>query len=286
MVPGGGAVMSDSMTLPPPSSRGGSDNWDDDGARPPADEAGALHTLRAKLVQVRARPQLGLDLLRIYLGLALFVRGILFLGDNSPLNQLLADSWFTPYAVAHAVAMAHISGGLLLAFGCYTRLAAAVQIPILAGAVFFVHLREGLLGSSQSLELAALVLVVLIVYAIFGSGPLSLDHYLNRPSGKAGARAETPAAFLSEPDDWAAAPRVAGGHDPHGKLVGVDPGLRRDTPEAASGYRDVKLELTLVLVVLTMLFVLFAQGEYMWAYMLFIASFITFGVWRIGRARL
>jgi hypothetical protein len=46
----------------------------------------------------------------------------------------------------------------------------------------------------------------------------------------------------------------------------------------------VKLELTCVLVALTVLFVLFAEGQYMWAYAVFIASFITFGVWRIGRA--
>lgn len=272
------------MPLHPPSSRGGSNSWDEK-ARPPASSAGARPPLGAKLDALRAQPQLGLDLLRIYLGVALFVRGILFLGDTSPLNQMLADTWFTPFAVAHAVVTAHISGGLLLAFGCYTRLAAAVQIPILAGAVFFVHLREGLLGPSQSLELTALVLVALIVYAVFGSGPLSLDHYLDRTSRNAGARAQAPAASLSEPDDWAAAPRGVGGLDPHGKLVGVDPGLHADTPEAASRYRDVKLALTYVLVALTVLFVLFATGQYMWAYMVFIASFITFGVWRIGRAR-
>jgi uncharacterized membrane protein YphA (DoxX/SURF4 family) len=272
----------------PPSSRGGSASWDARAHPSPASD-GALHGIKVKLDQVRAQPQLGLDVLRIYLGIALFVRGILFLNDMSPLNRMLADSWFTPYALAHAVVMAHLSGGILLAVGCYTRLAAAVQIPLLAGAVF-LHLREGLLGPSQSLELSALVLVALVVYAVFGSGPLSLDHYidrssLNRASPNAGARAETPAASLSEPDDWAAAPRGVGGLDPHGALVGVDPGLH-DSPEAASGYRDVKLELTYVLVALTVLFVLFAKAEYTWAYAVFIASFITFGVWRIGRARL
>jgi len=224
--------------------------------------------------------------LRIYLGIALFVRGIVFLRDTSPLNQMLADSWFTPYLLAHAVVMAHLSGGILLAVGCYTRLAAAVQIPLLAGAVFFVHLHEGLLGPSQSLELSALVLVALIVYAIFGSGPLSLDYLMRRQRVGAGAPAEASAARLaSEPDDWAAAPRGVGGLDPHGKLVGVDAGLHADTPEVASRYRDVKLELTYVLVALTVLFVLFAEGEYTWAYAVFIFSFITFGVWRIGRAR-
>lgn len=280
--------MSESMPLHPPSSRGGFESWDKKSRRPP--RAGALHALEAQLERLRAQPQLGLDLLRIYLGIALFVRGILFLSDTSRLSQMVSGSWFTSYALAHAVVMAHLAGGLMLAVGCYTRLAAAVQIPLLAGAVFLVHLREGLLGPSDSLELSALVLVALVVYAIFGSGPLSLDHYLDRPSLErpttgAGARADGPSpATLSPPEDWTPPPPGPTELDPHGQLIGVDPGLH-DTPEAASRYRDVKLELTYVLVALTVLVVLFAEAQYMWAYMVFIAGFITFGVWRIGRAR-
>jgi uncharacterized membrane protein YphA (DoxX/SURF4 family) len=56
-------------------------------------------------------------------------------------------------------------------------MAALLQILILAGAVFFIHLDQGLMSGEQSLELSVLVLVLLILYFIFGSGTLSLDHF-------------------------------------------------------------------------------------------------------------
>jgi uncharacterized membrane protein YphA (DoxX/SURF4 family) len=64
----------------------------------------------------------------------------------------------------------------MLALGVGTRVAALVQIPVLIGAVFFVHWGEGLLRGGQSLELAGLVLAMLVAYAICGAGPLSIDH--------------------------------------------------------------------------------------------------------------
>ena len=40
--------------------------------------------------------------------------------------------WFLPYAVVHFVAIAHLCGGLMLALGLLTRVAAAIQVPILS----------------------------------------------------------------------------------------------------------------------------------------------------------
>ena len=62
--------------------------------------------------------------------------------------------------------------------GLLTRLAALVQIPILFGAVFIVNAGQNLASIDQSLELAVMVLVLLIVYFLFGSGGFSLDEYL------------------------------------------------------------------------------------------------------------
>jgi uncharacterized membrane protein YphA (DoxX/SURF4 family) len=138
--------------------------------------------------------QLGLDLLRIYLGLALFVRGALFIARPEILLGMIASSggWFWPAAIGHYVAGAHIVGGLLLALGFYTRLAALVQLPILVGAVFVTHWGEGLLGHGQALELAGLVLIMLVVFVFFGAGPLSLDHHLkSRTPGETGSSTTT-----------------------------------------------------------------------------------------------
>jgi uncharacterized membrane protein YphA (DoxX/SURF4 family) len=127
-------------------------------------------------------PSVGYDLLRIYLGIALVVRGALFVSDPSRVLAFMrpAEDWFMPMLTAHYVGMAHLGGGILLALGLATRIAAAVQIPALIGAVLYVHWREGLLASNQSLELSGLVLAMLVVFTVFGPGPVSLDRRLRK----------------------------------------------------------------------------------------------------------
>lgn len=121
----------------------------------------------------------GYDLMRIFLGTALFLRGTLFVRDTALLGGLVETvDWFWPGLLAHYVIGAHLAGGLLLAAGLVTRLAAVIQLPALLGAVFVVHFREGLMAPGQSLELSALVAMMLAVFAIFGAGRLSIDHRL------------------------------------------------------------------------------------------------------------
>jgi putative oxidoreductase len=72
--------------------------------------------------------------------------------------------------------LAHFVGGAMLTIGFLTRIAAIIQIPILAGAVFFVHRQDGLFALGQSLEFSALVLFLLGVLTVSGAGKLSLDH--------------------------------------------------------------------------------------------------------------
>lgn len=115
---------------------------------------------------------------RIFLGIALLVRGVVLSSDPSRIIELAdVQQWYWWYSF---VIVAHIIGGLLLAAGLATRWASALQIPILFGAVFFVHLHQGLLNKGQSLELSALVLVLLILFFVFGSGVLSLEEYFKK----------------------------------------------------------------------------------------------------------
>ncbi len=122
------------------------------------------------------RQRLALDALRIYLGIGLVVRGALFISKPNLVTELLAShGFFWPMVVAHYVAIAHLAGGLMLALGFMTRLAALAQLPALLGAVLFVHLRDGLFTQGQGLELSALVFVMLAAVAVVGAGPLSID---------------------------------------------------------------------------------------------------------------
>jgi putative oxidoreductase len=124
--------------------------------------------------------ELWLDFVRIYLGLGLLARGILLafnIRTDVMMNLLQSSSeqWLMSGALLHYVTAAHLVGGALLTVGLFTRIAAAVQLPVLAGAVFFVHRQDGLFAMGQSLEFSALVLFLLAVMAVAGAGPLSVD---------------------------------------------------------------------------------------------------------------
>jgi putative oxidoreductase len=119
-------------------------------------------------------PERGFDLIRIYLGAGLAVRGVLLLMDPSWVGHMLEKSSDSALW-ARAVGLGHLAGGVLLAVGLFTRVAAAIQILPVLGAVILVHLRDDLAGDNQSLEFSALVLVMLIFFAWFGGGQWSLD---------------------------------------------------------------------------------------------------------------
>jgi uncharacterized membrane protein YphA (DoxX/SURF4 family) len=80
--------------------------------------------------------------------------------------------------IIHIVAFAHLVGGLLINLGLLTRFAAVVQIPILVGAVFFVNIWRGFSPLNSELWLSVLVLFLLILFWIVGSGRYSLDYWM------------------------------------------------------------------------------------------------------------
>ena len=114
--------------------------------------------------------------IRIFLGAALFVRGWILISDPDLMIKLAGtNQWYWWYSY---VTIAHLVGGFLLSIGFLTRFAALLQIPVLFGAVFFIHLQHGLATVEQSLELSALVLVLLTIFFFFGSGRVSVDNYI------------------------------------------------------------------------------------------------------------
>ncbi len=118
------------------------------------------------------------SLIRIFLGVALFIRGIILASDPAVITTLAGEDkiyWWYSY-----ITIAHLIGGLSLALGLLARLGSLLQIPVLFGAVFLVHLKQGLLSVGQSLELSVLVLVLLIIYFVFGSGATSADNSLKK----------------------------------------------------------------------------------------------------------
>lgn len=122
------------------------------------------------------------SLIRIFVGFALFVRGVLLFSDPSIFTKLTgANQWYWWFSYAVVI---HTICGFLVGLGYLTRLSAFLQIPILLGAIFIFHLKEGLVRVEQSLELSTLVLVLLIIFFLFGSGSISIDNYLKKKNKK------------------------------------------------------------------------------------------------------
>lgn len=130
-------------------------------------------TARTMLRQLT--PERGFDLIRIYLGIGLTVRGILFFMDPTWIGAILDNGGETQLA-ARLIALGHILGGALLGLGLFTRFAAAIQVLPVFGALVMVHARDDLASQNQSLEFSALVLIMLVFFACFGAGEWSLDH--------------------------------------------------------------------------------------------------------------
>jgi uncharacterized membrane protein YphA (DoxX/SURF4 family) len=139
-----------------------------------------MATYRSVVDWISDNRSMGLDVIRAYLGVGLFVRGILFITESQGVETLVDLSTFsvTSALITSYVTFVHLLGGLMLAVGLLTRLASLLQIPILMGAVFLVHWQDGLLAANQSLEFSALVLFLLVVVFIFGPGPWSADRYV------------------------------------------------------------------------------------------------------------
>jgi putative oxidoreductase len=120
-----------------------------------------------------------LDVFRIVLGVFITYKGLYFITHMNELEMTTSgvNVWFAGAVLAHYVIFAHIMGGPLITVGLFSRVASALQIPILLGAVFLVNYPKGFLSIAQHMELwlSIVVLVGLVVVMVFGAGRYSID---------------------------------------------------------------------------------------------------------------
>lgn len=124
----------------------------------------------------------GFEVLRIGVGALLFSRGIWWGGHLDGLVSLLSSASIDVPGVmlAHGVTVAHLVGGLLLMAGLITRVAAGVQLPIMAGAIFIEWARASETGHRTDLQLAVMVFLVLAMVTLYGGGHWSADYALTQ----------------------------------------------------------------------------------------------------------
>ncbi|PAM95300.1 DoxX family membrane protein [Flavobacterium sp. IR1] len=123
-----------------------------------------------------AHTYLPVDLVRIALGVFLFMKGISFVTNAQYLHELISpiDQFGGGMFLLHYIAPAHMIGGIMIVFGLLTRWAITAQLPILLGAILI-----NAMGNlrSESLLLAIAVFLVCVFFLFYGSGKRSADYY-------------------------------------------------------------------------------------------------------------
>jgi len=125
---------------------------------------------------------IGLLILRLVVGLTLAAHGAQKLfgwfggygltGTGGFLEQL---GFFPGRRHALFAGLAELSGGVLLALGLATPLAATLIISVMFVAIATVHLKHGFFNHNQGYEYNLTLAVVALSVAIIGAGPVSVD---------------------------------------------------------------------------------------------------------------
>ncbi|HTD39821.1 MAG TPA: DoxX family protein [Mucilaginibacter sp.] len=123
-----------------------------------------------------------LDIIRILLGIFLLLKGLGFMDNTAILKSLIenqSDITVAPgvlMALVYYVTFVHMVGGTLIALGILTRFSSIMQIPVVFGAVFFINILQSPFNTDLASSVTALIF--LVVFAVIGSGRLSLENYL------------------------------------------------------------------------------------------------------------
>jgi putative oxidoreductase len=135
----------------------------------------------------------GTALLRVWLGVLFVMHGYLGLAVLGPetiagYTTRMGFPASAGPALAWYLIAAHTVGGALLVIGLWTRVAALANLPIMAAAVFLLHMPQGFFMNGIIVDAAAgravaggyeftlTVLVATLAVMLLGAGALSLDH--------------------------------------------------------------------------------------------------------------
>ncbi len=130
-----------------------------------------------------------MDALRIYLGIALSIKGIFFVTNMNELEASLGQNFGELQNVlSWAIVFAHVVGGASLVLGFVTRVAAGANALVLLGAAVIAATGTGLGGDllrgNVDFQFTSFVFFCLVLVTWRGAGPFSLDRFLNVDNGK------------------------------------------------------------------------------------------------------
>ena len=123
-----------------------------------------------------------LTLLRVALGIILLLKGFMFFEDTSSLTTMLQSPGFkvldnNAEAFSFFITYLNLLGGVFIIAGLFTRWVSLLQVPLVIGAIIFVNSKAGMNFSNPELALSILVLLLLFVFIVKGSGTISADEF-------------------------------------------------------------------------------------------------------------
>jgi uncharacterized membrane protein YphA (DoxX/SURF4 family) len=134
------------------------------------------------LKEISTSKRVVLLVFRIVLGLTLCYKGIAFIQDDALLKHIMANSkrlsgFSIPY---FAIPWVHFIGGFFITIGVFTRLMILSQIPLVISAILIIANMESAEQHAGELSLAIGMLLLLLVYFLFGDGFYSWVKLLNK----------------------------------------------------------------------------------------------------------
>lgn len=120
-----------------------------------------------------------LALFRVALGAALLLKGVSLLNNLPDFGRLVDENNLTGYKdlIIDSVPWIHIVGGFLIIIGMFTRFASLIQIPVLLATILFISSKQGFFSIQTDLSISLVIIFLLLVFILEGSGPLSLAGY-------------------------------------------------------------------------------------------------------------
>lgn len=138
-----------------------------------------MNTVKDLNKWANAHTYFSLDLVRVALGVFLFMKGISFITNIQYLSDLISPidkigGGVFGMFIIHYIAPAHMIGGIMIVFGLLTRWAIIAQLPILIGAIAINFMGK---MHSQNLLTAFIILALCVFFLFYGSGKHSADYY-------------------------------------------------------------------------------------------------------------
>jgi putative oxidoreductase len=119
----------------------------------------------------------GATLLRLILGIVYIMHAYLVLvlvGPAGSIDYQVKNGIPFPEIATWYLILAHGLGGLCLVLGLFTRWAALANVPVMLGAIFFVHQKYGFWAHKGGYEYVLVLLTATLTVAMTGGGALSL----------------------------------------------------------------------------------------------------------------